>query len=207
MAHETVVFALHFKPAWYAGTEFAPMHRLAHGILIFVVLFVVLVTGTLVVRSRGGRAESTDIALSNADLHIKEVQLEEQSEDVRWQLRADQALVFEQEGKTLLRNVAVDVKERGRSWSIVGEEGELFDNSKNFEVRKNVVLTASDGLRLETTVLRWQGAEKRLWTDQPVTIHKEDAVIYGTALTVLMGEQEHTQVAGRVRAIFARRDP
>jgi LPS export ABC transporter protein LptC len=183
------------------------MQRLAHGILIFVVLFAVLVTGTLVMRSRGGRAESTDLALSNADLSIKEVQLEEQSEDVRWQLRAEQALVFEQEGKTVLRNVAVDVNERGRSWSIVGEEGDLFDAAKNFEVRKNVVLTSSDGLRLETTVLRWHGAEKRLWTDQPVTIRKEGAVIQGTALNVLMGQQEHTQVAGRVRATFAQRDP
>ena len=183
------------------------MQRLARGILVFVVLFVVLVTGTLVVRSRGGRAESNDLALSNADLRIKEVQLEEQSDDVRWQLTAEQALVFEQEGKTVLRKVSVDVNEKGRSWSVVGDEGELFDASKNFEVRKNVVLTSSDGLRLETTVLRWNGPEKRLWTDVPVTIHKEGAVIHGTALNVLMGEDERTQVAGRVHAVFARREP
>jgi len=183
------------------------MQRLARGILVFVVLFVVLVTGTLVVRSRGGRAESNDLPLSNADLRIKEVQLEEQSDDVRWQLTAEQALVFEQEGKTVLRKVSVDVNERGRSWSIVGDEGELFDASKNFEVRKNVVLTSSDGLRLETTVLRWHGPEKRLWTDVPVTIHKEGTVIHGTALNVLMGEEERTQVAGRVHATFGQREP
>lgn len=183
------------------------MQRLAHGILVFVVLFVVLLAGTLVVRSRAGRAEPTGPALSNADLRIKEVQLEEQSDGVRWQLKADQALVFEGEGKTVLRKVAVEVNEPGRAWTIVGDEGDLLDASKNFEVRKNVVLTSSDGLRLETTVLRWVGRENRLWTDVPVTIYKEGAVIHGTALNVVMGQEEHTEVSGRVHATFARREP
>jgi LPS export ABC transporter protein LptC len=183
------------------------MQRLATGILVFVGLFVVLLAGTLVVRSRGSRTDSSGPAVSGADLRIKEVQLEEQSDGVRWQLKADQALVYEQEGRTALRKVVVDVDERGRAWSIVGDEGDLFDASKNFEVRNHVVLTSSDGLRLETTVLRWQGAEKRLWTDVPVTIYKEGAVIHGTALNVLMGQEEETQVSGRVRATFARREP
>ena len=172
---------------------------------MFVGLFVLLVAGTLVARSRSVRIDSVGAAPSDADLRIKEVQLEEQSEGVRWQLHADQALVFEKEGKTTLLNVAVEVRDqdRDRTWNIVGEEGDLYEASKNFEIRRNVVLTSSDGLRLETTVLRWQGADKRLWTDAPVTIHKAGAVIQGSALTVLMG-QEQTEVAGRVRATFAR---
>lgn len=182
------------------------MHRLARGILVFVGLFVLLVAGTLFARSRSARVESIGPAPSSADLRIKEVQLEEQSEGVRWQLRADQALVFEKEGKTTLRNVAVDVKEQDRAWTIVGDEGDLFEASRNFEVRKNVVLTSSDGLRLETTVLRWQGDTKRLWTDVPVILYKADAVIRGTALNMLLG-QEQTEVAGRVRATFARSGP
>ena len=179
------------------------MQRLARGILVVVGLFVLLVAGTLFVRSRSARVESTGPATSHADLRIKEVQLEEESEGVRWRLRADQALVFEKEGKTTLKKVAVSVTEENRAWTIVGEEGTLDDASKNFEVRKNVVLTSSDGLRLETTVLRWQGDEKRLWTDVPVTIFKVGAVIHGTGLNVRMG-QEQTDVAGRVRAVFTR---
>jgi LPS export ABC transporter protein LptC len=182
------------------------MQRIARGILVLVALFVLLVAGTLFARSRNSRVESTGPAPSTADLRIKEVQLEEQSEGVRWHLRADQALVYEKEGKTTLRKVAVDVKDEDRAWTIVGDEGDLFDATKNFEVRHNVVLTSSDGLRLETTVLRWQADEKRLWTDAPVTIFKQGAVIHGTALSVLMG-QEQTDVAGRVRATFARPGP
>lgn len=60
------------------------MQRLATGILVFVGLFVVLLAGTLVVRSRGSRTDSSGPAVSGADLRIKEVQLEEQSDGVRW---------------------------------------------------------------------------------------------------------------------------
>jgi LPS export ABC transporter protein LptC len=177
------------------------MHRLASRILIVVAVFVVVVTGVLISRSRTVRVESTGPVPSKADLSIKEIQLEEESGGVRWQLKADQALVFEGEGRTWLRNVDLKVQERDRSWTVVGEEGDLYRGTNTLEVRRKVVLTSDDGLRLETTVLRWHGAERRLWTDVPVRIFRSRAVIDGTALDVRM-EEEATAVKGRVRAVF-----
>jgi hypothetical protein len=86
----------------------------------------------------------------------------------------------------------------------VGEEGDLERETKNLEVRRNVVLTSDDGLRLETTVLRWHGGDRRLWTDVPVRIIREGAVIDGTALDVKMAEQA-TAIQGRVHAVFEHR--
>src|SRR5436190_19025596 len=142
--------------------------RLAGVILAVVAAFVVAVVGTLVLKSRAGRVEATGGAASGADLRIKEVEAEEVSDGVRWRLRAGEALVFNADGRTALKKIAVDVFERERSLTIVGEEGELFERTGNVEIRRNVVLTSSDGLRLETSVLRWQGAERRLWPDAPV---------------------------------------
>ena len=122
---------------------------------------------------------------------------------VRWRLKAEQALVFEPQGRTALRKIAVNVFERDRSWTMVGEEGDLFQATGNVEIRRNVVLTSSDGMRLETSVLRWQGAEGRLWTDAPVRLSRDGAVVDGTALDVRVGD-ERTTVAGRVRATFTR---
>jgi lipopolysaccharide export system protein LptC len=70
-------------------------------------------------------------------------------------------------------------------------------------LRRNVVVTTGDGMRLETSVLRWQEGERRLWTDAPVRIYRENAVIDGTSLDVRMAD-ESTTVQGRVRAIFRR---
>lgn len=178
------------------------MHILARMILAVVAVFVVVVTATLVVRSRTATVEPlSGPATSSADLQIKHVDLEEEAQGVRWRLKAEQALIFEAEGRTALRTIAVDVFERDRSWTIVGDEGDLYQATKNLEIRKNVVLTSSDGMRLETNVLRWTGAEKRLWTDEPVRLSHGGAVANGSALEVRTAE-EYTTLSGRVHAVF-----
>ncbi|PYM92833.1 MAG: LPS export ABC transporter periplasmic protein LptC [Candidatus Rokuibacteriota bacterium] len=175
--------------------------RMAGAILGVVALFVFLVAGTLIAKSRTAPVESVGPAASSADLRVKDAQIEEESGGVRWQLKAEQALIFDAEGRTSLRNISVNVFERDRSWTIVGEEGDLYEVTKNVEIRNNVVLTSSDGLRLETSVLRWQGAERRLWTDAPVRLSRGGAIADGTALDVRMGD-ESTTLAGRVHTIF-----
>src|SRR5205085_11461913 len=100
--YDSVVSNLH-------GTH---MRRLASRILIVVGVFVLVVAGMLISRSRAVRIESVEPSPSKADLSIKEVQLEEESGGVRWQLKADQALVFEREGRTSLRKVDLKVDER-----------------------------------------------------------------------------------------------
>ena len=174
---------------------------MAAAILGMVVVFVLAVAGTLIAKSRTSPIETAGPVASSADLRIKEAELEEVTAGVRWRLKAAQALIFVAEGRTALRTIAVDVFERDRSWTIVGDEGDLYQATKNLEIRKNVVLTSSDGFRLEANVLRWQGAEKRLWTDEPVRLSRGAAVADGSALEVKMTE-DLTTLAGRVQAVF-----
>ena len=185
------------------GSGFRNAQRIASMVLVVVVAFVTLVTVTLIVRSRAGRVERARPAIDKADLRIKEAELEEVSGGVRWRLRADQALVFQEEGRTALRGISVKVFDRDRTWTITGDEGDLYQRTSNVEIRQNVVLTSSDGVRLETSVLRWQGAEKRLWTDAPVRMSREGGVADGTALDVRMND-ETTTMQGRVHATFTK---
>jgi LPS export ABC transporter protein LptC len=177
------------------------MRDLARGILAVVVVFVVAVTAVLVVRSRSARIEPSGPAPSTADLQIKEVDLEEEAKGVRWKLKAEQALMYEQAGQTQLRNLVAKIYQRERSWTIVGEEGQLERSTNNVEVRRNVVVTSNDGLRLETAVLRWEAATKRLWTDSPVLLTREGSTVRGSGLDVRM-EDEATTISGPVRATF-----
>lgn len=180
------------------------MDRLARRILAVVVLFVLVVAGILVARGRAVRMEAVGPKPSAADLSINEVELREESAGGGyWQLTADQASVFDQEGRTVLHKVTIRVKDGDRIWTIVGDEGDFFKESRNLELRHNVVMTSGDGMRLETSVLRWQEGERRLWTDAPVRIYRDNAVIDGTALDVRMAD-ESTTVQGRVRATFRR---
>jgi LPS export ABC transporter protein LptC len=178
------------------------MHTLARVILAVVAIFVVVVTTTLVVKSRSAPVETlAGAAPTGADLQIKQVDLEEEAEGVRWRLKADQALLYEQAGITQLRKLSASIYQRDRAWSIVGDEGELDRKSNNVEVRSNVVVTSDDGLRLETSVLRWDAAGKRLWTDAPVRLSRHGSVVSGSGLEVRLAD-ESTTVSGPVRATF-----
>ena len=180
------------------------MHRLAHGILVVVVLFVAMVVATLVTKSRTAPVESPLPPMPAADLQITRADIEEHSGTARWRLVADQALVFESERRTALRNIAVVVHDGDRSWTILADEGDVREPApsvRNLEVRKNVVVTSNDGMRLETSALRWDSQAKRLWTDQPVRILRDGTVVNGTAFQLLMAEEAST-VHGRVHAMF-----
>jgi LPS export ABC transporter protein LptC len=177
------------------------MRNLARVILVVVVLFVVAVTGILVVRSRSARMESVGPAPSTADLQIKEVDLEEEAKGVRWRLKAEQALMFDKAGQTQLRKLIANIYQPERAWTIVGDEGDLDRATNNVEVRRNVVVTSNDGLRLETAVLRWEAKDKRLWTDTAVLITRNGSVVRGTGLEVRM-DDEATTITGPVRATF-----
>jgi LPS export ABC transporter protein LptC len=178
------------------------MHTLARVILAVVAVFVIVVTTTLVVKSRSAPVEPlSGPATSTADLQIKHVDLEEEGQGVRWRLKAEQALMFDQAGLTQLHKLTANIFQKERAWTIVGEEGDLDRKSNNVEVRRNVIVTSDDGLRLETSVLRWDAEHKRLWTDAPVKLSREGSTVSGSGLSVLMAD-ESTTVHGRVRATF-----
>ena len=178
------------------------MRNLARFILAVVAVFVIAVSAVLVVRSRSARVESVGPATSTADLQIKGVDLEEDSRGVRWRLKAEQALMFDKAGQTQLRKLVANIYQANRSWTIVADEGHLDRATNNVEVRRNVVVTANDGLRLETALLRWESKDKRLWTDAAVTLSRNGSVVRGTGLDVRMAEEE-TTIIGPVRATFA----
>lgn len=178
--------------------------RLSGWILTGVTLFALFVAGVLVIKGYLTR-DAGDLPPSKADYRFKEIRLQEQgSGRVQWRLTADQAEVFEREGKTVMRKVTITIHEPDRTWTVTGDEGDLLEATKDVEVRKNVVLVSSDGLRLETNTLRWQAKERRVWTGDPVTIFREGAMVKGQGLDAWMAE-ERTQVRGRLRATFAER--
>ena len=119
-------------------------------------------------------------------------------------LRAEQALMFEQQGRTVLRRLTVHVFQKDRSWTVAGEEGDIDQRTKNIEIRNNVVITSDDGLRLDTSVIRWDAERGRLWTDAPVTFQRDGSVIRGTGMEMFTRD-EATTVQGRVHAVFAKK--
>src|SRR2546427_8377856 len=107
------------------------MQRLATRILFVVAGFVLVVAVLLVTKSRSVRTEASGPAPTAADLSIKDVELQEESAGGgHWRLLADQAQGFDQEGGTALRKGTVDVKDKEKNWTNVGDEREPFKETK-----------------------------------------------------------------------------
>ncbi|HUM14562.1 MAG TPA: LPS export ABC transporter periplasmic protein LptC [Candidatus Nitrosotalea sp.] len=179
-------------------------------ILTLVVIFLSVVVGVLVRRARIPRAIPNEPVATNADYRLKQVHLQEQGRDgSRWQLDAEYSETFEEQNKTKMQKVVIKVEqpakgnETPRSWTVTGDEGELNQETKDVELRGNVVLVSSDGLRLETERLSWDADEHRAWTQDPVVIYRAGAVVRGTGFESRVTE-EVTNIKGRVRATFKR---
>jgi len=177
-------------------------------ILTLVVVFLSVVVGVLVHRARIPRALTTEPIASSADYRLKQVHLQEQGRDgSRWQLDAEYSETFEEQNKTTMKKVTVKVdqpskgNQASRSWTVTGDEGDLNQETKNVELRGNVVLISSDGLRLETDRLRWDAEAQRAWTEDPVVIYRAGAVVRGTGFESKVAE-EISSIKGRVRATF-----
>jgi LPS export ABC transporter protein LptC len=186
------------------------MHKAPFIILTLVVVFLSVVVGVLVHRARIPRALPTEPASTRADYRLKQVRLQEQGrEGSRWQLDAEYSETFEDQSKTTMKKVTIKVDQpskggqASRSWTVTGDEGDLNQDTKDVELRGNVVLVSSDGLRLETERLRWQADAQRAWTDAPVIIYRSGAVVRGTGFESRVAE-EVSSVKGRVRATFKR---
>src|SRR6185295_2927678 len=147
-------------------------------ILTLVVVFLSVVVGLLVHRARSPRAIATEPAATNADYRLKQVRLQETGRDgSRWQLDAEYSETFEEQNTTAMKKVTIKVDQPSskststpRSWTVTGDEGDLNQETKDVELRGNVVLVSSDGLRLETERLRWDAEAQRAWTNEPVII-------------------------------------
>ena len=179
------------------------MDRAAAGITLGVILFVTVVIGVLIVKGHRASAPREEIASTQADQEIREIHIQEDAKGggYRWRLDAERAETFPGTGKTLLRKVTIGVEEPGRRWKVTSDEGDLVQDTRDVELRGNVVLVSSEGLRVETTVLKWLNAEGKVWTEQPVTIYRSGGVVKGTGLDA-MPSQEIAFVRGRVTATF-----
>jgi LPS export ABC transporter protein LptC len=182
-------------------------------ILTLVVVFLSVVVGVLIHRARAPRAIAVEPVSTNADYRLKHVRLQEVGRDgSRWQLDAEYSETFQEQNTTTMTKVTIKVdqasKSEGkvRSWTVTGDEGQLDQETKDVDLRGNVVLVSSDGLRLETARLRWDASAQRAWTDEPVTIYRAGTVVRGTGFESRVAE-EATSIKGRVRAIFKRGAP
>jgi len=177
------------------------MRRLST-IFLFVFLALLAGLGGMVAFKDRPRPEPVAAPPQEADYRIKEIHIDETLEgSLRWQLDADQAEVFEQERKTVLRRVTVKVFNKDQVWTVNGDEGVLHNETRDVTLTGNVVVTSSDGLSLTAPDLRWESEARRLSTEGAVTIRRAGTTITGRGLEVEMAA-ERALLGAKVRVVI-----
>ncbi len=96
-------------------------------------------------------------------------------------LESDTAYMYEQVGRTELKNVKlIFFSAAGVQQSVLtSNEGTYLIRTGTMEARGNVVVVKTDGSRLTTTILRYDQTQNKVSTDQPYTYDSADKHIQG----------------------------
>jgi LPS export ABC transporter protein LptC len=118
----------------------------------------------------------------------------------KWLLEAGQATSNETTGVSVLRSVRVTFYDEDGSVAstLTSEEGEAESKTRHLVARKNVIVETPDGERLETEILEWDNARKKILTDAPVRIVQGENVYTGVGL-VSDPDLEHFEILKDVR--------
>jgi LPS export ABC transporter protein LptC len=100
---------------------------------------------------------------------------------LEWILHADYAASYSQRGRINARKIAIDFyDERGRKYShLTAREGTVQQPANDMEARGDVVITTQEGVRVETSSLRYLTRERRIVSDAFVKLTRNGDVVSG----------------------------
>ena len=139
-----------------------------------------------------------------ADLKLDRVHYMETREGMKeWELIADSASYFKDDGTILLQNVrATFFGKNEEIYFLAGEKGKFNTQTKMIEVYEGVKIDSSDGYHVQTNRLTYSADEKILSTKDPVEIQGPDFFMAGNGMTVDLNQQR-LKVLGGVTTTFS----
>jgi LPS export ABC transporter protein LptC len=122
---------------------------------------------------------------SNGELPSQEVRdfsLEESDTGTpEWILSSRYAATYSGRGVIIARGVAIDFFDsKGAKYShLTAREGEIKRPTNDMEARGNVVVTTTDGVRIQTESLRFLNHERKIVSDAYVRLERRGDVVTG----------------------------
>jgi LPS export ABC transporter protein LptC len=140
----------------------------------------------------GGHGDDEEItpevkkdANTAADLTLEDIHyVETKGKKKEWELRAKSGQHFREVDYTTLEDLAVTFyAEGGRTITLKGKKGSMKEK-KEIKVWGDVVITSSDGYRVDTNSLRYDREKQQITTEDPVTLEGKGVQVKGVGLVV-----------------------
>jgi LPS export ABC transporter protein LptC len=124
------------------------------------------------------------------DLQIKGFVYTEVGEgDSRWEMKADTATYYRKQNLALFDRVQIKLNmSDGKSFIMTADKGQMLTDTKNVEIKGNVVITSDTGDKFHTDYLNYNEEERKFFTDAPVTMENKRMKIQGVGLTLFINK-------------------
>ena len=128
------------------------------------------------------------ILTDGADARLEKIRFVEDKQGRKtWELEAKSIQQYQDQNMMLLEEVNVTFfTKEGRSFTISGRQGKIYQDSKNVELAGGVVLTSSEGYRMKTQSISYRHSDKIVSTSDPVEIEGDQIRLVGKGMWVDM---------------------
>jgi len=166
------------------------MRRIKVAILFSILLIVLIVGLSLWVNFRGRRPAKEEplprIAIEGADSRIEKIRfMEEKKGRKTWELEARSMQDYQDQNRMVLEDVKLTFfAEDGKTFTVTGKEGTFHQDTKDMELRGDVVATSSDGYRLKTQKVNYHHRDKKIETPDVVELDGDSLWLKGRGMLV-----------------------
>ncbi|MBW2559887.1 MAG: LPS export ABC transporter periplasmic protein LptC [Deltaproteobacteria bacterium] len=169
------------------------------GILLAGVLFLYIL-GTSHKEGSALKVLSDKVDLQIKDFHYTEVG----NPDLTWEISADTATYTKKDDVTLFENVEIRLLfSNGEVYVITGKNGSMHTDTKDMEIKGDVVALSDGGARFETATLHYtdNGGDGMIHTKDAVKMTRPGADVRGTGMNLSLKSKEITLLSGVIATI------
>lgn len=171
------------------------MKRIKIAILLSIGLIVMVVSLSLWVHFRGKKpSEETQlpkIAFEGADSRIEKIHfVEEKHGQKTWELEAKAIQQYPGQNVMVLEDVKLSYFAKdGQTFTVSGEQGKVYQDTKNMELAGNVIVTSNKGYQLKTHSIAYNHQERKIRTPDTIELDSDQIWLKGRGVLVDMEAQ------------------
>ncbi len=163
-------------------------------IITIVVAVVVSAVAVLFVLEnyKSSKSPLLKIVPDNVDLVVKNINYTEVGDSgQKWEIKADSARYIKSENLAILDKVRVKlVMPDGKTLIMTGDNGKMNTDTKDMEIAGNVEVISDKGDRLTTTILKYSGSERRIYTEDAVKLENASMQVRGIGMSLSLKDND-----------------
>ncbi len=138
------------------------------------------------------------ITTEGVDQRLEKIHFVEEKHGKKiWELEAKTIYQYQEQNLLLLEDVKVVYYAKdGRSFTLTGDQGKVYQDSKDMELTGNVVVTSTDGYRLKTHSMSYKHSSKQARTPDPIEFEGEQIHLTGKGILIDMEEKTFKVLSG-----------